>query len=42
MGKTANQVIRNNMMISMIIADLACWSTLIFLAFKWATCTCGV
>lgn len=29
---------RNGMMAALIIADLTCWSTLIFLAFKWATC----
>ena len=29
------------MMIALAMADLTCWSTLIFLAFKWATCTCG-
>ena len=32
---------RNGMMIALIMADVACWSTLIFLAVKWATCTCG-
>jgi len=29
------------MMIALAMTDLACWSGLIFLAFKWATCTCG-
>ena len=29
------------MMTAMIFVDVACWSALIFLAFKWATCTCG-
>ena len=29
---------RNGMMAALIIADVACWSALIFLAFKWATC----
>ena len=32
---------RNGMMAALIIADLSCWSGLIFLAFKLATCTCG-
>ncbi len=32
---------RRGMMAALILADLACWSSLIFLAFKWATCTCG-
>ena len=41
MGKTAIQVSRNHMMVGMIIADLTCWAALIFLTFKWATCTCG-
>ena len=29
---------RNGMMAALIIADLTCWSALIFLAVKWATC----
>ena len=29
---------RNGMMAALIIADVTCWSALIFLAFKWATC----
>jgi hypothetical protein len=29
------------MMTAMIFVDVACWSALIFFAFKWATCTCG-
>ncbi len=33
---------RRGMMVALIIADLTCWSSLIFLAVKWATCTCGV
>ena len=33
---------RNGKMAALIIADLTCWSGLIILAFKWATCTCGV
>jgi hypothetical protein len=32
---------RNGMMAALIIADLTCWSGLIFLAFQWANCTCG-
>ena len=28
-------------MIALAMADVACWSGLIFFAFKWATCTCG-
>jgi hypothetical protein len=32
---------RNGMFAALIIADLTCWSGLIFLAFKWAACTCG-
>mgnify|MGYP003119889705 CR=1 FL=1 len=41
MGKTAIQLGRNQMMAALIITDVTCWSGLIFLAFKWATCTCG-
>jgi hypothetical protein len=33
---------RSGMMVALVIADLTCWSGLIILAFKWATCTCGV
>ena len=33
---------RNGMMAALIIADLTCWSGLIFLAFQWANCTWGV
>ena len=29
---------RNGMMAALIIADVTCWSALIFLAFKWANC----
>mgnify|MGYP003651353330 FL=1 len=29
-------------MIALAMTDLVCWSGLIFFAFKWATCTCGV
>ena len=29
---------RNGMMAALIIAALTCWSTLIFLAVKWANC----
>lgn len=32
---------RNGMKIALITADIVCWSGLIFLAWKWATCTCG-
>jgi hypothetical protein len=32
---------RNGMMIALAMADLTCWSGLIFLTLKWATCTCG-
>ncbi len=32
---------RDGMLPALIIADVTCWLTLIFLAFKWATCTCG-
>jgi hypothetical protein len=32
---------RRGMMAALIIADLTCWSTLIFLTFKWASCICG-
>ena len=38
MGKTAIKVGRNHMMVALIIADVTCWSALIFLAFKWVTC----
>lgn len=41
MGKTAIQLGHNHMMGALIIADLTCWSGLIFFAWKWATCTCG-
>jgi hypothetical protein len=32
---------RNGMFLALIIADLTCWSALVYLAFKLSTCTCG-
>ena len=29
---------RRGMMVALIIADVTCWSALIFLAFQWVTC----
>lgn len=31
----------NKMKIALITADVVCWAALVFLGFKWVTCTCG-
>ena len=41
MTKAAITVFQNRVMLIIAVVDVACWTSLIFLAFKWATCTCG-
>jgi hypothetical protein len=31
----------NRVLTAAIAADAICWGSLIFLGFKWITCTCG-
>jgi hypothetical protein len=41
MGKTAVTILQNRVMLTAAIVDLVCWGALVFLGFKWITCTCG-
>ena len=38
MGKTAMTILQNRVMLAALVADVACWTALIFFGFKWITC----